>query len=209
MAAGWLGRSTWALDLVERIDRGEIPAAAFDTTQRNRLLRHESRDVQRLAQKAFGATVPTRTAVIERYVPALALPGDAARGRELYRAACAVCHRRGEEGRDVGPDLASVTAHTPERLLSAILEPNADIQPGYAAYTCTLRDGEQVYGLLAAETAGSITLKLLDGTRRTFLRSQVEALEGGAASLMPEGLEAAIPPQGMADLIAFLRGPLR
>ncbi|MFM1747731.1 MAG: hypothetical protein RLZZ188_1397, partial [Verrucomicrobiota bacterium] len=58
-------------------------------------------------------------------------------------------------------------------------------------------------------TAGSITLKLLDGTRRTFLRSQVEALEGGAASLMPEGLEAAIPPQGMADLIAFLRGPLR
>ena len=209
MAAGWLGRSIWALDLVERIDRGEIPAAAFDTTQRNRLLRHESRDVQRLAQKAFGAPVPTRTAVIERYVPALALPGDAARGREIYRAACAVCHRRGEEGRDVGPDLASVTAHTPERLLSAILEPNADIQPGYAAYTCTLRDGEQVYGLLAAETAGSITLKLLDGTRRTFLRSQVEALEGGAASLMPEGLEAAIPPQGMADLIAFLRGPLR
>jgi putative membrane-bound dehydrogenase-like protein len=207
--AGWLGRGPWAVDLLERVERGEIPPAAFDTTQRARLLRHESREVQRLAQKTFGGAMPTRVAVIERYVPALALGGDAARGRELYRAACAACHRRGEEGRDVGPDLASVISHTPERLLSSILDPNADIQPGYAAFTCTLQDGEQVYGLIASETAGSVTLKLLDGSRRTFRRNEIASLEGGASSLMPEGLESAIPPQGMADLIAFLRGPLR
>jgi putative heme-binding domain-containing protein len=207
--AGWLGRGPWAVDLLERVERGEIPPAAFDTTQRGRLLRHESREVQRLAQKAFGGAMPTRVAVIERYVPALALNGDAARGRELYRAACSACHKRGEEGRDVGPDLASVTSHTPERLLSSILDPNADIQPGYAAFTCTLQDGEQAYGLIVSETAGSVTLKLLDGSRRTFRRNEIASLEGGAASLMPEGLESAIQPQGLADLIAFLRGPLR
>ena len=54
-----------------------------------------------------------------------------------------------------------------------------------------------------------MTLKLLDGSRRTFRRNEIASLEGGASSLMPEGLESAIPPQGMADLIAFLRGPLR
>lgn len=206
---GWLGRGPWALDLIERVERGEIPATAFDTTQRGRLLRHESREVQRISQKVFGGPMPTRVAVIERYVPALALPGDAMRGRDVYRAACAVCHKRGEEGRDVGPDLASATNHTPERLLSSILDPNADIQPGYAAFTCTLQDGEQIYGLIASETAGSVTLKLLDGSRRTFRRNEIASLEGGSTSLMPEGLESAIPPQGMADLIAFLRGPSR
>lgn len=93
--AGWLGRGPWALDLLGRVERGEIPAAASDPTRRGRLLRHESRDVQRLARKAFGGAMPTRVTVIERYVPAIALAGDAARGRDVCRAACAVGHQRG------------------------------------------------------------------------------------------------------------------
>lgn len=42
----------------------------------------------------------------------------------------------------LGLDLASVAAHTPERLLSSILDPNANNPPRYAAFTCTLQDGE-------------------------------------------------------------------
>ena len=94
--------------------------------------------------------------------------------------------------------------HPPDRLLRNILDPAGDIQPGFQAFVCGLDSGEQIYGIVTAETATSITLKSVDAVERTILRSRIEALRGVGASLMPEGLEAAITPQEMADLLAFL-----
>ncbi|MSU49823.1 MAG: hypothetical protein EXS37_12190 [Opitutus sp.] len=207
--AAWMSREPWTFDLVQRLERNEFPAAFLDPTQRTRLLKHEAKRIQLLAAKVFASTATAaRGAVIERYRPALALNGDPAKGREIFLLACAVCHKRGADGRDVGPDLASVVQHPPEKLLASILDPSADIQPGFTAYTCTLTNGEQVYGLLSAETANSVTMKLVDGTRKTVLRNQIGTLQSQNLSLMPDGLEGTIAPQGMADLIAFLRGPL-
>jgi hypothetical protein len=59
---------------------------------------------------------------------------------------------------------------------------------------------------VSAETANSVTLKLPDATTRTVLRTEIAALQSQHTSLMPDGLEAAIPQQDMADLIAFLKG---
>ena len=111
-------------------------------------------------------------------------------------------------GRDLGPDLLTVVGHPPEKLLGSILDPSADIQPGFNAYTCTLNTGEQIYGLLASESATGVVMKLVDGTIRNVLRTQIATLQSPDVSLMPEGLEGAIDRQGMADLIAFLRQPL-
>lgn len=40
-----------------------------------------------------------------------------------------------------------------------------------------------------------------------MLRSQIAALRAELKSLMPEGLEQGLEPQGMADLIEFLAHP--
>lgn len=203
----WMSRESWALDLVQRIERQEVSASAVDATQRGRLLKHDSKRVSQLAGKVFAATSSSRGKIVESYRPALALKGDAANGRQIFTATCAACHKRGAEGRDIGPDLLSVVEHPPEKILGNILDPSADIQPGFNAYTCTLNSGEQIYGLLASESANSVILKLVDGTSRTVLRNQIATLQSQNLSLMPEGLETAISPQQMADLIAFLRSP--
>lgn len=204
----WMSREPWALDLVQRIERQELPASAVDTTQRARLLKHDSKRVSQLAGKVFAATSSARGKVVESYRPALSLKGDPANGRQIFTATCAACHKRGPEGRDLGPDLLSVVEHPPEKILGNILDPSADIQPGFNSYTCTLNTGEQIYGLLASESANSVVLRLVDGTNKTVLRNQIKTLQSQNLSLMPEGLEAAISPQQMADLIAFLRTPL-
>ena len=85
-----------------------------------------------------------------------------------------------------------------------ILDPNLDIQPGYHAYTCTLSTGEQLFGLIASENATSITFKLPDASLRPVLRGEIAALQSTGISLMPEGLEAALNAQDLADVIAFL-----
>ncbi len=201
----WMSREPWAFDLVKRTEGKELSASALDATQRARLIKHNSKRIRELAGKVFDTTSSARGKVVESYRPALSLKGDPEKGRQTYSAICAACHKRGAEGRDIGPDLLSVVQHPAEKLLDSILDPSADIQPGFSSYTCTLNTDEQIYGLLASESANSIVMKLVDGTTKTVLRNQIKTLQSQNLSLMPEGLEAAISHQHMADLIAFLR----
>src|SRR5690606_15775279 len=112
-------------------------------------------------------------------------------------------------GTDVGagPDLNSVASHSAEKLLINILDPNADVQPGYHAYHCTLRDGEELYGVIAAETGTSLVLRLTDGSSRTVRHADIVELRGASVSLMPEGFEAGRSHQDLADLISYLQTP--
>ena len=49
--------------------------------------------------------------------------------------------------------------------------------------------------------------RLTSGLTETVLRRDIAQLSGSGLSLMPEGLEAAISVEQMADLIAFLLLP--
>ncbi len=203
--SAWQSREPWAFDLLQRIERGELAVSTLDPTVRGRLLKNASKRVSQLAQKVLLTNSSPRSAVVESYLPALALKGEAQKGHQTFTAICAACHKRGGEGRDIGPDLLSVMDHPGEKLLSSILDPSADIQIGFHAYSCSLVTGEEIYGLLASESANSVVLKLVDGSNRTVLRSQIKTLQSQNLSLMPEGLEAALNHQQMADLIAFLK----
>jgi len=81
--------------------------------------------------------------------------------------------------------------------------------PNFIGYTVETKDGRAIYGLIAEESTASLTLKRPDGVAETVLRRDIAQLTGTGLSLMPDGLEAAIPPQGMADLIAFLLAPVK
>jgi putative heme-binding domain-containing protein len=60
-------------------------------------------------------------------------------------------------------------------------------------------------GILATETSTSVTLKQPEGKTVTIPRDEIEELKNNRVSLMPAGLERAITPQQMADLISFLK----
>ena len=199
-----LAREPWVFaTLTHSVSNG---TPAFDTARRNQLLRHSSKRVRELATNAFNATTASsRAQVIEQFQSALKLAGNPGRGEAVFTKLCSACHKRGDVGIEVGPDLLSVANHPPEKLLANILDPSADVQPGFHSYHCRLTDGTELYGLIAAETGNSITFKLADGTTRAVLRSSIAELNGGSVSLMPEGLEAGLSPQEMADLIHFLR----
>jgi len=98
-----------------------------------------------------------------------------------------------------------VVEHPPEKLLVNILDPNADVQPGFNAYNCGLANGEELYGLISAETATSVVFKFADGTSRTINRKEINTLRSSNLSLMPEGLEQGLSKQDIADLIAYVK----
>jgi len=202
-----VARVEWALALLGGVESGLVERASLDATIWTRLMNHANREIRNRAESISGGKASSRAVVVEAYKPALALRGDASRGANTFAKICVTCHRRDGVGNEVGPDLASVASHPPEKLLTNILDPSADVQPGFHAYQCRLKTGEEFYGIIAAETGSSLVLKLLDGATRTILRGDIEELRGGGLSLMPDGLESGLSLQDVADLIALLRQP--
>jgi putative membrane-bound dehydrogenase-like protein len=200
-----LRREPWAYALLHAIESNSISSADIDQARRNRLLRIDSPRVRELAKSVFKPAASNRAKVIEEFRPALDLACNPAHGREIYERTCLVCHQRDGKGNEIGPDLRAAVDHPPEKLLANILDPSADIQPGYHAYNCVLKNGEELYGLIASETAPSIVLKSADGSRHTILRQDIASLRSTNLSVMPDGLENGLSKQDMADLISFLR----
>lgn len=203
-----LGREPWAFALVQQLESGALSSTSLDAARRGRLLRHSSQRVKGAAGKALrNEGSPTRAKQVEAFKPALALQGDAAKGAAVFAKVCVACHVLGGMGNDIGPNLQSVAQHPSEKLLVSIVDPNASIEPGFTSYTAHLANGEEIFGIIAAETANSLIIKQSNGQTRALLRSEIASLQSGEISLMPEGLDAGLTVSDMADLIQFLHTP--
>lgn len=152
------------------------------------------------------ASSPDRAAVIAGYAGVDKLEGDPARGRARFQELCAACHRLRGEGHEVGPDLDMVGAKPAEWLLTAILDPNQNVEARYRPWLLTLKSGETLSGLVSAETANNLVLRLPGGGEHAVLRADIEKQEPLPVSLMPPGFEAVLQPRDMADLFRWLRG---
>ncbi len=208
-----LSRDEWTKALLQAIQRGAesgISPTSIEASDRAPLLKHRDPEVARLAQAVFGRVVSgSRAPVIADYASALRTPGDAGRGAKVFERECKSCHKVGDCGFALGPDLTGSPSSDPAALLANVLDPNASVQPAYVQYMVADHNGRTYSGIIAAETATSLTLRRGDGAEDTILRAQIAEMTSTGLSLMPEGIEKTIAKPEMADLIAFLRASHR
>ncbi|MCZ6672953.1 MAG: c-type cytochrome, partial [Verrucomicrobia bacterium] len=192
--------------LMQRMKKGEISPALMPMFQRWRMGRRENKEIRDLAIELFGTVDQDRAAVIADYSAALReYAGDPNQGRQVFeKAACNTCHRIGDTGVEVGPGLGDVRFKLPDALLSDILDPNRAVEERWSVYTVETRDGRTLTGLIAAETASALEIKLPGGFAETVSRNEIVKIETTGSSLMPVGLEGVISKTEMADLISFL-----
>jgi len=205
LLAGALENRAGTEILLDALESERLAASGIDAASRERLLLYPNSGLRQRAKTLLAAADPDRAAVVAAYAPALELEGDPERGLAHFRTACAACHQIGDEGRPLGPDLASLADKSPGSLLEAILDPNRAVEDKYLLYEIELGDGGSLAGTIAAESGDSLTVQLLDGSARDLLRSEIAALRATDRSAMPDGLEAALDHQAIADLIALLR----
>ena len=203
-----ISRTDRIAKLLDAIEAKKISPAQLSVAAKATLGRQKTPALaERIAKLIGGGSSSNRKEVIAKYASVMTMTGDASRGAKVYEAACMVCHKFAGKGNDIGPHLGTIKAWTPEQLLTNILDPNREVSPNFALYLVETHDGRTLSGLIASETAGNLTLKRADGGTDTVLRSEVKTLTSPGISLMPEGLEATITPQQMADLIRFLTAP--
>lgn len=192
--------------LLDAIAAENIPPLLIDPATVKRLLTTGEASQRERAQQLFASLTPAaRKAVLEQYQSCLTLESDPLRGRAVFQTTCITCHKIGNLGVDVAPDISDSRTKTREFLLTAILDPNQAIDNNYFSYTVVDADGIVHTGVLATETSTSITLKQPEGKTVTISRDRIEQLKSNGVSLMPEGLERNITPQQMADLISFIK----
>lgn len=139
----------------------------------------------------------------------LSLPGDARRGRAVFAenasAQCKTCHRIGDVGQAVGPDLARIGAkYDRAALLEHILEPSRTIEPAYLTYLVETKDGQVLTGLVLERTAREVVLRDAKGQTTHVPGADVERIVPQTRSLMPELLLRDLTAQQVADLLEYL-----
>ncbi|HEX4130940.1 MAG TPA: PVC-type heme-binding CxxCH protein [Pirellulales bacterium] len=200
-----LARPERITKLLAAVAAGTVPASQINPTRRAMLLDYKDARIRDEARNILGAErVTPRAEAIAAYRPVLTMNGDALRGEQVFLRECSVCHRLGQRGHDVGPNLATILHRSPEQLLMNILDPNREVAPNFVQYSAVLDDGRVATGIIAGETPTSITLKRAENVQETILRKDIEQLASTGTSLMPEGIEKKIDPRTMADLLAFL-----
>jgi putative heme-binding domain-containing protein len=203
---GLLARDDGAELLLDEIASGRLKPTALDAARSTRLLQHPNAAIKQRAAELFADAIPAdRRQALADYQTALTLPGDPRRGREVFAAHCATCHKIGDVGANVGPDISDSREKTPAQLLTDILQPSRAVDASYFSYTALTVDGLAVTGILTSETSTSVTLRESAEKEVTLRRDGIEQLASSGASFMPEGLEREIPRQAMADLIAFIK----
>ena len=138
----------------------------------------------------------------------LANRGDASRGEKLFWSEavnCGKCHRLGDRGSPVGPDLSAIgKQRSSADLLESLLTPSRRIEPKYAAYLALTEDGHTVTGLLVKRDAEAVVLRDGQGKEIVLEAKGVQRLQPARTSLMPDGQMAGLTAQEAADLLEYL-----
>lgn len=200
-----VSRTERARQLLAAIAAVEVPASEVDPPHADLLRKHADASIRQQAAKLLGAGgLARRGEVVEKYRDALEKMGDAARGKQLFAKNCASCHKVEDTGHELGPNLAAMKNRGPEAILLNVLDPNREVNPQYLSYVLVTGEGKTLTGIIAAESATSVTLKRADGQGDEILRSDIDELRSTGLSLMPEGLEKELDQGAMADVIAYL-----
>jgi putative heme-binding domain-containing protein len=140
---------------------------------------------------------------------------EAKRGRNFQSgkaafndAQCIVCHRMGDEGGAVGPELGGAgSKYSLQSILESIIEPSKVIADPFLTYNIVKKDGDTVSGRITDENAERLVImpsplspesleevKLSDIARRTQSK----------LSPMPTGLVNNLNAEEILDLLAYI-----
>ena len=204
-----LGSTAGALMLYRLLDDSSLPSDL-----RGPLVERASRHADANVRTLFDRFIPAdlRAKRLGRIIQPdqiLSLDGNAERGREIYlkstAAQCAKCHKIGDEGGTLGPDLSQIgKKYERGALLETILDPSKAMAPEYVPHLLETKSGKVYAGFLVEKTDTQVELKDADGKTVRVPADDVELLAPQATSIMPELVLQDVSAQDAADLLAYL-----
>ncbi|MCC5908593.1 MAG: HEAT repeat domain-containing protein [Balneolaceae bacterium] len=220
--SAFISRAEGTRAFAEELEEKRIPeelAIAGRQTMQNELpwYRQNDHDSQALIQalEASGGILPPERMpqdlssqeinTLEREVRTTA---DPAKGERIFRMPhlmCMNCHAIGSAGGLSGPDLSSLGTSAPtDNIITALVDPNANIKEGYELHRVTRSDGSVVLGTLIRETSSEVVIRNVADLEVSIPAGQVDELDIVPGSLMPAGLTSGLEREEFIDLVGYL-----
>ena len=132
------------------------------------------------------------------------LQGDLKAGRLVFQSKCTPCHRVGNQGMNIGPDLSQIAKKFEKNgLLDAIINPSAGMAFGYESWLITKKDGSMASGFLQAD-GETVVLKGMAGEKYNVKASDIASRKQFATSIMPEPTALGLSEKDLANLTDYL-----
>ena len=203
-----LKRADWTLALLDAADAKKADLVPLGPANLARLRTYPDKAVSAranaLLDKLLGPAMAAKNEILAKLTPIVEQPGDAVKGKALFTTTCAICHKLGDTGADIGPGLTGMGAHGPAELLTAIVDPNREVDPSFVAWNIETKDGGLHSGVLARENPTSLLLKSLAGQEEIKI-ADIKTRVNTGRSLMPEGFEA-LGGEPLRDILAYICG---
>lgn len=201
-----LKRPDWTNAFLDAVQAKTIDLTKLGPANSFRLRSHANKKVAERAGKLLDELNPLAKAkkeAIAKLSPVVEQKGDAANGKALFTTTCAICHEFGGAGAKIGPGLTGMGSHGAGELLSAIVDPNAEVDPSFVAWNIETRDGQLYNGVIESENPTTITLKSLAGMQQVRV-ADIKSRVNTGRSLMPEGFEG-LGGETLRDIIAYMQ----
>ena len=95
--------------------------------------------------------------------------------------------------------------YKPMELIQSILQPGAVIAQGFDTYSFIMKNNEVYVGFVTLESADTIHIRTAVGVAKELRSKDIKQRAKLPVSSMPPGLAAALTPNQLADLLAYLQ----
>ncbi|MDA7913704.1 c-type cytochrome [Akkermansiaceae bacterium] len=134
--------------------------------------------------------------------------GDRVRGEALFksaRAGCVACHKIGNQGGMIGPELSAVGSGVPaDRIITEVLWPARQVKGGYALSRISMKDGRVLQGYLQeSRDKNLLLLRDFAGAGMHEVEAEMVTKQESIGSLMPPTAQS-LSRDELSDLFAYL-----
>lgn len=212
-----VSRPAFAHALLDAVKAGIVPLALITPYQARAIRSLNDADLTTKLTAVWGELRDTPEAKkaeladwTQKLTPERLAKGEAVKGKAIFTAVCAACHKLYGEGGLIGPDLTGGDRHKLTYLLENIIDPSAIVPADYRMSVFKLKDGRTITGVIPAQTDRVITVQT-PAEKLTIERSQIAEQTQLAMSLMPEGQFTALGEENVVHLLRYLmsEGPVK
>ena len=203
-------RPSFAKALLEAIDNGQVKRDAVNAFHIRQLTQLNNPDITAAVTKTWGRIGTTEgekktqiTSMEKVFTEAPLWAFDTSAGRKHFQTICASCHKLGEDGTRLGPDLTGSGKNGINYYLENIIDPNAVIGTDFQMTVVETKDGDLISGLLVNESPDAITIRTT-ATEEKIAKSQIERRQLSDKSLMPESLLDTLNDREKIELLKYL-----
>ena len=158
-------------------------------------------------QPASGPRHAMTNADLDAFVEFVRTKADRGRGEAIYKREslkCVSCHRIGDDGARVGPNLAAIGAASPlDYIIDSLVYPAKNVKEGFNTLVVLTDDGQVVTGIQVSRSDEELVLRDAIGKEVKIPTADIDE-ESAGTSLMPAGLIDGLSREELADLVRYL-----